>query len=177
MKKPIAATVCSVVGTILLALVIVVCIPLTVPRIAAYQIYTVISMEPEIPTGSLVYVKNTAPSGIEKGDVIAFYGSLENGSIITHRVVSNNSVSGEFVTKGDANAKEDMEPVSYENFLGKVTLSVPMLGGILAAVVTVPGKIAAGSMILLALVLHVIAGKLKGSSEEDTLELRDDGNH
>jgi signal peptidase len=32
-------------------------------------------------------------------------------------------------------------------------------------------------MILLALVLHVIAGKLKGSSEEDTLELRDDGNH
>ena len=114
----------------------------------------------------LVYVKNTAPSGIEKGDVIAFYGSLENGSIITHRVVSNNSVSGEFVTKGDANAKEDMEPVSYENFLGKVTLSVPMLGGILAAVVTVPGKIAAGSMILLALVLHVIAGKLKGSSKE-----------
>ena len=101
------------------------------------------SMEPAIPTGSLVYVKNTAPSGIEKGDVIAFYGSLENGSIITHRVVSNNSVSGEFVTKGDANAKEDMEPVSYENFLGKVTLSVPMLGGILAAVVTVPGKIAA----------------------------------
>ena len=161
MKKPIAATVCSVVGTILLALVIVVCIPLTVPRIAGYQIYTVISgsMEPAIPTGSLVYVRNTAPSGIEKGDVIAFYGSLENGSIITHRVVSNNSVSGEF-------AKEDMEPVSYENFLGKVTLSVPMLGGILAAVVTVPGKIAAGSMILLALVLHVIAGKLKGSSKE-----------
>ena len=115
MKKPIAATVCSVVGTILLALVIVVCIPLTVPRIAGYQIYTVISgsMEPAIPTGSLVYVRNTAPSGIEKGDVIAFYGSLENGSIITHRVVSNNSVSGEFVTKGDANAKEDMEPVSH----------------------------------------------------------------
>lgn len=83
MKKPIAATVCSVVGTILLALVIVVCIPLTVPRIAGYQIYTVISgsMEPEIPTGSLVYVKNTAPSGIEKGDVIAFYGSLEKGSL------------------------------------------------------------------------------------------------
>lgn len=32
-------------------------------------------------------------------------------------------------------------------------------------------------MILLALVLHAIAGRLKGSSEEDTLELRDDGNH
>lgn len=32
-------------------------------------------------------------------------------------------------------------------------------------------------MILLALVLHAIAGRLKRSSEEDTLELRDDGNH
>ena len=109
--------------------------------------------------------------------MIAFYGSLENGSIITHRVVSNNSVSGEFVTKGDANAKEDMEPVSYENFLGKVTLSVPMLGGILAAVVTVPGKSRSGKYDFAALVLHAIAGRLKGSSEEDTLELRDDGNH
>lgn len=29
-------------------------------------------------------------------------------------------------------------------------------------------------MILLALVLHAIAGRLKRSSEEDTLELRDD---
>ena len=166
-KSPVAAA-CSALGTALLILLIVICLPLTVPKAFHYHVYTVISgsMEPEIPTGSLVYVKNTAPSGIEKGDVIAFYGSLENGSIITHRVVSNNSVSGEFVTKGDANAKEDMEPVSYENFLGKVTLSVPMLGGILAAVVTVPGKIAAGSMILLALVLHVIAGKLKGSSKE-----------
>lgn len=31
--------------------------------------------------------------------------------------------------------------------------------------------------ILLAMVLYAIAGRLKRSSEEDTLELRDDGNH
>ena len=74
MKKPIAAKLCIVVGTIFLELVIVGGMPLTVPRTAGYQMYTVISgsMEPEIPTGGLVSVKTTAPSGIENGDVIAF---------------------------------------------------------------------------------------------------------
>ena len=93
MKKPIAATVCSVVGTILLALVIVVCIPLTVPRIAGYQIYTVISgsMEPEIPTGSLVYVKNTAPSGIEKGDVIAWCCIIKVDTLFSRILIYNHN--------------------------------------------------------------------------------------
>ena len=58
-----------------------------------------------------------------------------------------------------------MEPVSYENFLGTATLRGPWNGGILEAAVTVPGKIKAGSRILLELVLHVIAGKPKGSSK------------
>lgn len=167
-KRQIAAKVCSVIGTLLLLIAILICIPLTVPRLAGYQIYNVISgsMEPAIPVGSLVYVKQTAPSEIQKKDVIAFHSSSEEEAIITHRVVSNNSVAGELVTKGDANAKEDMEPVHYSNVLGKVTLSVPMLGGILAAIVTLPGKIAVGSVIVLALVLHVIAGKLKGASEK-----------
>lgn len=167
-KRQIAAKVCSVIGTLLLLIAILICIPLTVPRLAGYQIYNVISgsMEPAIPVGSLVYVKQTAPSEIQKKDVIAFRSASEEEAIITHRVVSNNSVAGELITKGDANAKEDMEPVHYSNVLGKVTLSVPVLGGILAAIVTLPGKIAVGSVIVLALVLHALAGKLKGASEK-----------
>ena len=170
MKKPIAATVCSVVGTILLALVIVVCILLTVPRIAGLS--DLHSDQWKYGAGNsdrqpCICKKVRLRPESKKGDVIAFYGSLENGSIITHRVVSNNSVSGEFVTKGDANAKEDMEPVSYENFLGKSHFECADAwrntgGGCYCS----GKKFAAGSMILLALVLHVIAGKLKGSSKE-----------
>ena len=162
-KGQIAAKVCSVIGTLLLLIAIFICIPLTVPRLAGYQIYHVISgsMEPAIPVGSLVYVKDIAPSEIQKKDVIAFHSALGEESIITHRVVSNNSVAGEIVTKGDANAKEDMEPVPYENVLGKVALTVPVLGKILATVATIQGKAAVGSVILLSLLLHVIAGKLR----------------
>lgn len=158
-----AARVCSICGTVLLALIILICIPLTIPRLAGYQIYTVVSgsMEPAIPVGSLVYVHETEPSEVKEDDVIAFYSSSGSDSIITHRVVSNRIVSGEFVTKGDANAKEDVKPVSYANLVGKVELSIPILGGILAAVVTVPGKVAAASLIGISIILHVIAGKLK----------------
>lgn len=162
-KKQIAAKVCSVIGTLLLLVAILICIPLTVPRLAGYQIYHVISgsMEPAIPVGSVVYVKDVAPADIQKKDVIAFHSVLGEEAIITHRVVSNNSVAGEIVTKGDANAKEDMEPVPYENVLGKVALTVPVLGKILATVATIQGKAAVGSVILLSLLLHVIAGKLR----------------
>lgn len=162
-KKQIAATVCSVIGTLLLLVAILVCIPLTLPRLAGYQIYHVISgsMEPAIPVESVVYVKDVAPADIQKKDVIAFHSVLGEEAIITHRVVSNNRVAGEIVTKGDANAKEDMEPVPYENVLGKVALTVTVLGKILATIATIQGKAAVGSVILLALLLHVIAGKLR----------------
>ncbi len=162
-KKQIAAKVCSVIGTLLLLVTILVCIPLTLPRLAGYQIYHVISgsMEPAIPVESVVYVKDVAPADIQKKDVIAFHSVLGEEAIITHRVVSNNRVAGEIVTKGDANAKEDMEPVPYENVLGKVALTVPVLGKILATLATIQGKTAVGSVILLALLLHIAAGRLR----------------
>lgn len=162
-KKQIAAKVCSVIGTLLLLVAILICIPLTLPRLAGYQIYHVISgsMEPAIPVESVVYVKDVAPADIQKKDVIAFHSVLGEEAIITHRVVSNNRVAGEIVTKGDANAKEDMEPVPYENVLGKVALTVPVLGKILATIATIQGKAAVGSVILLALLLHIAAGRLR----------------
>lgn len=162
-KKQIAAKVCSVIGTLLLLVAILICIPLTLPRLAGYQIYHVISgsMEPAIPVESVVYVKDVAPADIQKKDVIAFHSVLGEEAIITHRVVSNNRVAGEIVTKGDANTKEDMEPVPYENVLGKIALTVPVLGKILATIATIQGKAVVGSVILLALLLHIAAGRLR----------------
>lgn len=171
-KKGTLATVLSAVGTILLIIVIILCVPLTVPRLFGYEVYTVISgsMEPAIPTGSLVYTKNIAPEDVEKDDVIAFYSSTDNGAIITHRVVKNQVVEGQFVTKGDANKKEDAMPTVYGNLLGKVELSVPFLGQLLAMVASAPGKIAAVCLIGLAIILHVVAGLIGRRREEDIEE-------
>lgn len=153
----------NVAGTLLLLVVILLCIPVTVPRLFGYQVYNVISgsMEPAIPTGSLVYVKSVEPGDVEAEDVIAFYSSVDSGAIITHRVVENHKVSGEFITKGDANKENDPLPVEYEELLGKVSLSVPFLGGILATLVTVYGKIAVGCMIAAAVIFFWIGSRFE----------------
>lgn len=176
-KSPVPAL-CSALGTVLLILLVLACVPLTVPRVFGYEIYTVISgsMEPAIPTGSLVYIADTDPGEIVEGDVIAFYGGMSGNSgnradgagsgagtggsgasIITHRVVSNSVIMGEFITRGDANEKEDINPVSYDNYIGKVQLSVPMAGYAAELFTSTQGKIAAVCVIAVAALLQVPA--------------------
>lgn len=158
-----AAAVCSLAGVLLLIAVIGLCAPLTLPRVFGYQIYNVVSgsMEPAIPTGSLVYVSKTEPADLKTDDVIAFYSSADTGAIITHRIVKNQVVSGQIITKGDANAAEDMIPVKYGQVLGKVEHAIPVAGKILAAVATIYGKIAAACMIAAAVLFHLMAGRLR----------------
>lgn len=40
-----------------------------------------------------------------------------------------------------------MEPIPYDNYIGKVVLSIPKVGGIAQTVTTGTGRIAAASMI------------------------------
>ena len=167
-KNPLAA-VFRAVGIILLIVIIAICVPLIVPKTMGYQLYTVVSgsMEPAIPTGSLVYVKYIQPEEIQTEDVIAFYGTDADGSIVTHRVVSNSAAMGNFITKGDANSDNDMNPIPYANYIGKVQLSVPKLGGIFQTITGTNGKIAAVSMIGLAIVLEILAAVLQGKREKE----------
>lgn len=172
-KNPVAAF-CSITATVLLAALLLFCLPLTLPRAFGYHIYSVVSgsMEPEIPAGSMVYIKEAAPEDMNKDDVIAFYGAGDSGAIITHRVVENRVVMGEFITKGDANQTEDMNPVPYDNFIGKVTLSVPKAGQAAQIFTSVKGKAAAVVLILLALVLEIVgsvAGK-RGSPDKNNAQ-------
>ena len=111
---------CNTAGTAILILLILACLPLTLPRLAGYRLYTVVSgsMEPEIPVGSLVFVHDAAPEDMVEGDVIAFYGAVDSSAVITHRVLSNSITMGQFITKGDANEEQDVNPVPYDNFIG-----------------------------------------------------------
>ena len=161
-KSPVAA-ICSLLGTFVLILVILLCLPFTIPRLMGGQIYTVISgsMEPAIPVGSLVYVEGIEPEDVMVEDVIAFYGGRDANAIITHRVIENRVIMGEFITKGDANQTNDMNPVDYDHLIGKVEFSIPKAGGIAQILTSYEGKIAAASMIGLAVVLHLIASVLE----------------
>jgi signal peptidase len=155
------------IGTILLVVIVLVCVPIAIPNYLGYQVYTVISgsMEPAIPVGSLVYVRQEEPETIAEDDVIAFYGAGAESAITTHRVVANHVVEGEFVTKGDANDSNDINPIPYANLIGKVIYTVPYLGTVAEILVDDRGKMIAAAVILVAVILHLIASLLDKLSE------------
>lgn len=96
------------------------------PRIFGISPYIVLSgsMEPSIPTGSLVYINDTIdPYAIHTGDIITYELS---GSNVTHRVISETITS--VTTKGDANSEKDFSPVARTAILGKYLFSIPYLG-------------------------------------------------
>ena len=162
-EKSRGASFCAFLGTLLLVVLVVVCVPLTAPRLFGYHIYTVVSgsMEPAIPTGSLVYIKEMNPEDVQENDVIAFYGAKDSASIITHRVVENRVLMGEFITKGDANQTEDMNPASYDNFIGRVERSFPGLGTTAQILTGKEGKFLAAGVIAAALILQILASILE----------------
>ncbi|MCI8993478.1 MAG: signal peptidase I [Eubacterium sp.] len=157
-SKSKAGKIISTVGIALIVIVIALCSLMVLPKVFGYQAYHVLSgsMEPEMPVGSLVYVQKGNPEEVKEDDVIAFYSSLEDGGIITHRVTKNNVVSGTFQTKGDANEKEDPLPVSYDNYIGTAAATIPHMGKILTVMSSMYGKIAAVCVILLGVALNVI---------------------
>lgn len=157
---------CNVAGTLMLVCVILSCLPLTIPRFLGYEIYTVVSgsMEPAIPVGSAVYVAETAPEEIQDGDVIAF---VSEGSVVTHRVVRNRLVEGEFVTRGDANDAEDMHPIDYEDLIGRVEYHVPFIGQLMVLYTGTVGKIYVICFAACGAMLNMLAGRLRDRAGGD----------
>lgn len=111
------------------------------PRITGGEALAVLtgSMSPTIEQGSLVFVRPVAPDQLARGDVITFSAEDGAGRYITHRVVRRIEDGGatSFITKGDANGGNDIEPVPASAIRGEVWLSVPYLGA-LSEVVRTP---------------------------------------
>ncbi len=168
MKKKIKnkkkGSVLSVIGILMITAVIILCSMLVLPGIFGYHMYNVISgsMEPAVKVGSLIYVRADEPAKTKENDIIAFYSSAEDGGIITHRVIENNAVAGRFRTKGDANDTEDLTPIEYENYIGRVSLVVPYMGELFTVMSSSYGKIAAACVTFLGALLSVF-----GSGKKD----------
>lgn len=113
------------------------------------------SMEPNIPTGSLLFIQKVAPEDVvagapPAGDVLIFmiyppsnqkiydylFFSVYDPLPWSHRAISKAEINGTyyFLTKGDANAFPDQNPslpttwVSEDRVIGRVIYSVPYLG-------------------------------------------------
>ena len=151
---------CNILGTLILLSVILSCLPPAMARIRGDQIYNVVSgsMEPGIPVGSAIYVQAVEPEAVEEGDVIAFCSGT---SVIAHRVVRNQTVEGEFTTKGDANEQEDMNPVRYGELIGRVSCHYPVLGLLLEAYTSTLGKVYLICFAACGAMLNMLAGRLR----------------
>jgi signal peptidase len=111
------------------------------------------SMAPAIKTGSVVMVKPETDYKI--GDVISFSLDGKNEIPTTHRIKEIKIKNGvqKFVTQGDANNAPDMVEIEKENIIGKVILTVP-LAGYLVAVAQKPS----GYLALILIPAFVIIG-------------------
>lgn len=156
---------CNLFGVLILVLVILSCIPVTLPRFWGYEIFNVVSgsMEPEIPVGSLVYVEEVPAKEIRDGDIIAFQGT---DSVVTHRVVRNRMVEGEFVTKGDANEAEDLAPVPHASLIGRVKYHFPVVGNLVVIYTSTMGKVYVICFAACGAMLNILAGRLRDRNKE-----------
>ncbi len=102
------------------------------PTVVGHRMYIVLSgsMSPAFETGSLAFVKPTAPADIKSGDIITYRGLGDQEQFVSHRVLEVNKDGGQisFTTKGDANEAVDPNPVAGENLVGRVSLAIPYLG-------------------------------------------------
>ena len=126
--------------TALVAFTIFTTKPGEAPELFGYSMLRVVSgsMEPEIPTGSLIWVKACEPSEVAEGDVISFYSRDVSiaGQINTHRVIAIEFDGAEyqFETKGDANLNADSFAVYGSDVIGKVVHVSSVLGKLAALV-------------------------------------------
>ncbi len=115
-------------------LTVVLAKPGQAPSFFGYSLFRVMtgSMEPTIPTNSLIVVKRTPAEDLAEGDVITFYSRDPSllGEPNTHRIVRFEEDGGKrrIYTRGDANNIEDRYPAMDEDVIGKVIYSSPGLG-------------------------------------------------
>ena len=87
------------------------------------------SMEPTFYKDDLALVKSCNMEELKKGDIITF---KQEDRIISHRISEIIEEKGkkQFITKGDNNEVEDIEPVDVQNIYGKGVLVIPKIGKI-----------------------------------------------
>lgn len=97
------------------------------PSLFGYRVLHIVtgSMEPTLEIGGNVIIKSVDPATLEVGDIITFQSRDAQiyGQANTHRIIEiHQGEDGNlsFVTKGDANPREDILQVAASDVYGKV---------------------------------------------------------
>ena len=159
----------KVIGIIIIVLTMLIClVPLLLP-VFGVQTANIVSgsMTPAIPVGSLVAVTPGTYEELEQGEIIMYE---LNGTTVTHRVVSNDVSAREVVTKGDANDRADMLPVSYDQIEGIVRFHVPVLGSVLQFISKLYGKLVALGVLAIGVIMVYAGDHMRRRTQKDEIK-------
>ena len=158
--QKILVIISRILGSLVIIGVIACLLPLSLPRLLGYETFNVVSasMEPELPVGSLIFVKQVDPFSLNEGDIITFYS---NATVVSHRVTVNKQFERKLTTKGDANEGVDLNDVEYSQVIGIVKYHLPLWGSFGTYISSFSGKLFISELLICAMLLFVISGKIK----------------
>ena len=138
-------------------IVIIAASAISVPKLFGIMPFITLSgsMEPGIPTGSVVFI-----------DIIAFKSGDGQGETVTHRAVKI-SEDGTITTKGDNNEVEDLASLNPEHVIGKYKFCIPKIGKILSKLDAKKNAVIGGFLILANIVMAVLEKIFDDDDEEN----------
>lgn len=164
-----------IISNALLVLILILTLLLVGVRLFGIEILTVLSpsMEPQYPTGSLIYLIDVDPATLEVEDVITY--KISSTSTATHRIKEiipdqDDPSVVRFRTKGDNNDTYDGKLVEFEQVQGKVVFCIPFLGYLAMYIQSPPGLYvaigAALAIILFVMIVDTVTDEKKDKNKQ-----------
>lgn len=156
----------ALLSSLALALVMAIAVVSFVPRAFGYMTFAVLSgsMEPELPVGSMVLVRQVEPADIAVGDNATFCRS--DGAVVTHQVYEVDPVAQMISTQGIANKNadgsimHDAEQIPFSHVIGTVSFCVPYLGFVNAYCTTMPGLLVVVAVLALLVAASIVLDRM-----------------
>ncbi len=123
--------------------------------------------EDHIEVGDLVFINKADPDNLKVGDIIAF---MEGTTTVTHRIIRveyTDEGAPRWITKGDANNKEDSRPVSPENLVGIYSFRIPGLGDVAMFLQQPVGMLLVIGLPCLAFIIYDIIRRQRSAVKQD----------
>jgi len=150
MTKKVISGIAVGVSSVIYLLIAVAIVVALLPMVVGFRPVVVLSgsMEPAYPVGSIIYYKAARYEEINPGDAITF--RIGGGALATHRVIEKDEVTGEFMTKGDNNPTEDVNPIAYADVVGKTAkIAIPYAGVVSTHLKEIPVIIMIGAVLII----------------------------
>lgn len=169
--------ICSILSTLIIIVFAAIAAVLVLPVLFGCKSMAVVSgsMEPQIPVGSIVVVKEVDARELEVGDVISY--RISGDTMVTHRITAIDFDNETITTKGDANETEDANPVSFSDVVGRKLFHVPLLGYLSIYIKTPLGIVGVCAVLIVLILLNFLPSVLEPDEKKQKEEKQSEKRH